>query len=415
MEHTRAMLVDITKCIGCRSCEQACKELHGFPKDTELKLSPTALTVVEEHGDKYVRRMCMHCEDPSCASACLVGALKKTALGPVTYDGSKCIGCRYCLVACPFSVPRYEWTKLAPYVKKCDMCATRQANGQPPACVEACPTGASIVGWRDEILEEAQWRVLNDPKYMKHIYGSEEAGGTSAFFISDVLVRTAVLVSFLGYMSVIAGMMYELRLPWRIWHPIVMWNRHSMLFEVSLCVMLYSTVLTFEFSPALVEKIPWVGLRTWYLKQQHRILIGLVLVGCVLSSLHQSFLGGLYLLRKGKLDPLWYTPYLTTLFYLSAIPAGLAVTVMALYLCVRSLNVQLDMTILSELGRVIAPMLALYGIFRGVDLVTHGALPCMFKWREETLSFWVEIGLFVVAPLVLLSMQKVRDNPQFLY
>jgi len=186
MERTRAILVDITKCIGCRSCEQACKELHGFPKDTEAKLSPTALTVIEEHGDKYVRRMCMHCEDPACASACLVGALKKTALGPVTYDASKCIGCRYCLVACPFSVPRYEWTKLVPFVKKCDMCAARQAKGQPPACVEACPTGASIVGWRDEILEEAERRILGDAKYVKHIYGSEEAGRTSVFFISDV-------------------------------------------------------------------------------------------------------------------------------------------------------------------------------------------------------------------------------------
>jgi len=229
------------------------------------------------------------------------------------------------------------------------------------------------------------------------------------------VLRTAVLVSFLGYMSVIAGMMYELGLPWRIWHPIVMWNRHSMLFEVSWCVMLYSTVLTFEFSPALVEKIPWTGLGDGYLKQQHRILIDLVLVGCVLSSLLQSFLGGLYLLTRGKLDLLWYTPYLTTLFYLSAIPAGLAVTVMALYLCVRSLNVKLDTKILSELSRVIAPMLALYGILRGVDLVTHGAVPYMFRWREETLSFWLEIGLFVFAPLVLLSLEKVQNNPQFLY
>jgi formate dehydrogenase iron-sulfur subunit len=186
MPRTRAILVDITQCIGCRSCEQACKELHGFPKDTEAKLSPTALTVIEEHGDKYVRRMCMHCQDPACASACLVGALKKTALGPVTYDKSKCIGCRYCLVACPFNVPRYEWSKLVPFVKKCDMCSERQLAGKPPACVEACPTGASTVGWRDEILEEAERRILSDKKYVKHIYGSEEAGGTSVFFISDV-------------------------------------------------------------------------------------------------------------------------------------------------------------------------------------------------------------------------------------
>ena len=186
METTKAILVDITKCIGCRSCEQACKQVHGFPTETEAKLSVTALTVIEERGDKFVRRMCMHCQDPACVSACLVGALKKTATGPVTYDASKCIGCRYCLVACPFNVPRYEWSKLVPYVKKCDMCAERQLKSQPPACVEACPTGASIVGNRDEILEEAQRRIVTDSKYVKHIYGSEEAGGTSVFFISDV-------------------------------------------------------------------------------------------------------------------------------------------------------------------------------------------------------------------------------------
>src|SRR5690348_6318220 len=110
------------------------------------------------------------------------------------------------------------------------------------------------------------------------------------------VVRAAVLLSFLGYLSVVTGMMYELGLPWRIWHPIFMWNRHSVLFEVSWCVMLYTTVLTFEFSPALVEKIPFKVVREFYLSWHHRILIGLVLVGAVLSSLHQSFLGGLYLL-----------------------------------------------------------------------------------------------------------------------
>ena len=229
------------------------------------------------------------------------------------------------------------------------------------------------------------------------------------------VVRAAVLVSFLGYLSVIFGMMYELGLPWRIWHPIVMWNRHSVLFEVSWCVMLYTTVLALEFSPLLVEKIPFVALRAWYLRWHHEILIGVALVGVVLSSLHQSFLGGLYLITKGKLDPLWYSPYLTTLFYLSAIPAGLAVTVMALFLCVRSLNVKLDTRILSEVSRVIAPMLSLYAIFRGVDLYTHGALPYMFLWREETGLFWLETGLLIVAPLVLLNMDKVRNNPQFLY
>ena len=229
------------------------------------------------------------------------------------------------------------------------------------------------------------------------------------------VLRAAVLVSFLGYTSVIAGMMYELGLPWRIWHPMFMWNRASMLFEICWCVILYSTVLALEFSPALVEKIPWTRFRTWYLKWHHEVLIGLVLAGVVLSSLHQSFLGGLYLLTKGKLYPLWYSPSLTTLFYLSAIPAGLAVTVMALYLSIRSLNVKIDPRVLSEVSRVIGPLLALYAIFRAVDLSRNGALPYLWAWREETLSFWLEIGLFVIAPLVLLSRAKVRNNPQSLY
>jgi Ni/Fe-hydrogenase subunit HybB-like protein len=229
------------------------------------------------------------------------------------------------------------------------------------------------------------------------------------------ILRTAVLISFLGYSSVIVGMMYELGLPWRIWHPMVMWNRHSVLFEVCWCVILYTTVLALEFSPALVEKIPWVGVRQFYLRWHHNILIGLVLAGTLLSSMHQSFLGGLYLITKGKLDPLWYSPYLTTMFYLSAIPAGLAVTIIALYLCVRSLNVKVDMSICSEVSRVIVPMLGLYGMFRLVDLIRNDATPYLWMWREETLSFWLEIALLVVAPIVLLSRDKVRNRPQSLY
>jgi len=186
MAKSKAILIDITKCIGCRSCEAACKQLHGFPQDSEAGLSPTAFTIVEEHGDRFVRRMCMNCLDPACASACLVGALKKAEPGPVTYDSSKCIGCRYCLVACPFNVPRYQWSKLAPFVTKCDMCYARQAKGEQPACVEACPVQGSIVGWRDEILAEAHRRILSDGRYVKHIYGSDEVGGTSVFFLSDV-------------------------------------------------------------------------------------------------------------------------------------------------------------------------------------------------------------------------------------
>ncbi|HYM78858.1 MAG TPA: NrfD/PsrC family molybdoenzyme membrane anchor subunit [Candidatus Dormibacteraeota bacterium] len=229
------------------------------------------------------------------------------------------------------------------------------------------------------------------------------------------VVRAAVLLSFLGYLSVMVGMLYELGLPWRIWHPIVMWNRRSVLFEVSWCVMLYSTVLALEFSPSLVEKIPWVGLRKLYLKWHHHLLIALVMVGAILSSLHQSFLGGLYLLTKGKLDPLWYSSYLPTLFYLSAVPAGLAATIMVVYLCNRSLNARVDPGVLAEMSQIIAPLLYVYAILRGVDLFTHGGASYMWMWREETLLFWLEIGLLVVAPALLLSRSSVRNNPNALY
>jgi len=229
------------------------------------------------------------------------------------------------------------------------------------------------------------------------------------------ILRTAVLISFLGYCTVCIGMLYELGIPWRIWHPIVMWNRHSVLFEVSWCVMLYTTVLALEFSPALIEKLPWAKPRELYLRWHHSILIALVLAGTLLSSMHQSFLGGLYLITKGRLDPLWYTPYLTTMFYLSAIPAGLAVTIMAIYLCVRSLNVRVDMNILSDVSRVIGPLLIMWGIFRFVDIITRDATPYLWMWREETGLFWLEIALLVVIPLILLNRPGVRENPQHLY
>ena len=229
------------------------------------------------------------------------------------------------------------------------------------------------------------------------------------------ILRTAVLISFLGYCTVCVGMLYELGLPWRIWHPIIMWNRHSVLFEVSWCVMLYTTVLALEFSPALIEKLPWAKPRELYLRWHHSILIALVLAGTLLSSMHQSFLGGLYLITKGRLDPLWYTPYLTTMFYLSAIPAGLAVTIMAIYLCVRSLNVRVDMSILSDVSKVIGPLLAMWGIFRFVDLISRDATPYLWMWREETGLFWLEIALLVIIPVILLNRPRVRENPQYLY
>src|SRR5581483_2313228 len=138
-------------------------------------------------GEKYMRRLCMHCNDPACASVCPVGALHKTALGPVVYDASKCMGCRYCMVACPFNIPKYEWSKAIPAVRKCIGCYERQAAGKPTACAEACPTGATICGERSALLAEARKRLSENPAaYVDHIYGEKELGGTSNLFLSSV-------------------------------------------------------------------------------------------------------------------------------------------------------------------------------------------------------------------------------------
>ncbi|MGD8374898.1 MAG: 4Fe-4S dicluster domain-containing protein [Acidobacteriota bacterium] len=183
------LLVDLSRCIGCRECVRACMERRGIEKDPfEVKgLSVEAYTAIEERDDFFIRRMCMHCATPSCASACPVSALRKTPAGPVTYDPSLCMGCRYCIQACPFKVPRYEWDKAVPSVKKCDLCADRLARGEQNACAEACPVGATIAGPRDELLAEAHRRLAESPDaYVQRVYGEEEVGGTSVLFISPV-------------------------------------------------------------------------------------------------------------------------------------------------------------------------------------------------------------------------------------
>lgn len=185
----RAILIDITRCIGCNACVEGCMAAHGQTGDAAAvtDLSAENFTAVLSRGDVYVRRLCMHCETPSCASVCPVGAFEKTAAGPVLYDASKCLGCRYCMQACPFQVPRYEWTKRAPAVTKCDMCAERQAAGRVPACVESCPMEATVFGTRDELLAEAHRRIAESPDaYHPHVYGETEVGGTSVLFLSPV-------------------------------------------------------------------------------------------------------------------------------------------------------------------------------------------------------------------------------------
>lgn len=198
-----AVLVDTTKCIGCRSCEAACAGANELPEPamlgdeqvfaTRRETGTTSFTVVNRFDvtgarepQRFIKTQCMHCIDPACASVCPTRALEKTAAGPVTYNGDRCLGCRYCMLSCPFDVPKYEYEKPSPFVKKCTFCAKRQAEGLVPACAEACPTGALTFGKRDALLEEARTRIYQQPdQYVHHIYGEHEAGGTSWLYISD--------------------------------------------------------------------------------------------------------------------------------------------------------------------------------------------------------------------------------------
>jgi Fe-S-cluster-containing dehydrogenase component len=191
------MLVDTTLCVGCRGCEAACAEANGNPAPAEgdvfasrRETSPTAFTVVnaaEGKPGRFAKRQCMHCLSPGCASACPVRAMDKLPTGPVVYDPKDCLGCRYCMVACPFEIPKYEYSSATPRVRKCTFCAERQAVGLKPACAEACPSGALTFGKRSELLELAKTRIYTNPgKYVHHVYGEHEVGGTSFLYLTDV-------------------------------------------------------------------------------------------------------------------------------------------------------------------------------------------------------------------------------------
>lgn len=193
------LLIDLTRCIGCGSCATACKldnrlEYRGDQPTLgpRVELASSNWTVVRTERDSegapvYVKQQCMHCLEPACVSACPVRALTKAPVGAVTYDVDRCIGCRYCLMACPFGVPTFEWDRAISSVSKCDLCPERTSRGEPTACASACPTGAIAFGRRGDLLEEAHRRIDEEPgKYVEHVYGENEAGGTSVLYLSDV-------------------------------------------------------------------------------------------------------------------------------------------------------------------------------------------------------------------------------------
>jgi Fe-S-cluster-containing dehydrogenase component len=194
------LLYDTTLCIGCKACVVACQDANGLPRDptgidahydAPVDLSYRAKNVIKlyHEGDSrsFVKVQCMHCIDPACVAACMLGALKKREFGIVTYDVNYCVGCRYCEVACPYGVPKFQWASATPRIVKCELCNHRLAKGQEPACTEVCPRHAVIFGKRTDLLKEAKRRIAENPgRYVPKIYGETDGGGTQVLYLSHV-------------------------------------------------------------------------------------------------------------------------------------------------------------------------------------------------------------------------------------
>lgn len=211
------MLTDTTLCIGCRLCETACNEAHGLPPpeappmdqavfDVERRPTTKQWTVVNKFNPEevdvpvYRKAQCMHCNEPACVSVCPVAAIKKTKEGAVIYDDRLCIGCRYCMAACPYTMLTYSYdSATGPKILKCVMCHERVVERKIPACAEVCPTKATIFGKRNDLVEQAHHRIADNPdKYVPHVFGETEAGGGSWLYLAAVPFERLALPTGLG-------------------------------------------------------------------------------------------------------------------------------------------------------------------------------------------------------------------------
>lgn len=232
------VLVDTTLCIGCRSCEEACAGAHDLPvpnisDDSVFKerrdTSVTQWTVVNryktEKGEVFAKKQCMHCGQPGCVAACLVKAMKKREEGSVTWD-TNCMGCRYCMVSCPFDIPKFEYNSWNPRIQKCNLCWEQLRKRERPACVEACPQEALLFGTRRELIEEARGRIYREPKkYVHHIYGEYEVGGTSYLYISAVpfeQIGFKTDVGTIAYPEYTTGFLYSVPIVLILWPAFLM-------------------------------------------------------------------------------------------------------------------------------------------------------------------------------------------------
>ncbi len=237
----------------------------------------------------------------------------------------------------------------------------------------------------------------------------------------EPLVRPAILTGLLGYLLVIGGLMVDLGRPYNVWRPLVHWQHHSVMWEVGLCVASYTTVLFIEFLPVILERInrfeaiakrlPTMPLY----RLLRKVSILFVILGVILSTLHQSSLGSLWVLVPGKLHPLWYSLYLPVFFWFSAVAVGLAMTIVESTLSSKAFKRGLELDLLADLAKAASVVLAIYLAIRGVDLVVRGAWPLMFEPTVQAAAFWAEIGLGVIAPMILFANKSLRRNPTVLF
>ncbi|MEW5719866.1 MAG: NrfD/PsrC family molybdoenzyme membrane anchor subunit [Chloroflexota bacterium] len=224
------------------------------------------------------------------------------------------------------------------------------------------------------------------------------------------ILRPAILTGFLGYLMVIIALLVDLGRPERIWHLIIYWNPHSVMFEVGWCVMLYTTVLALEFSPLVFERFGW----KLPLNIVHRLTMVFVILGTLLSTLHQSSLGSLFLATPGKVSPLWFSAFLPVYFFLTAAAVGPAMVIVESFISSRAFYRGLETELLGTFAKVIPPVLGIYLLLKVIDLTMSGKWAYAFRDGMSVL-FWIEIIGFVILPIVLFSMPKVRQNGRALF
>ncbi len=666
----KGVLVNLTECVGCRLCEYACKEVNGidpgslasydnmsvfrelrrpgpaaftvvnaWPRPAEAAAVPGAASAASGPGSAvYAKVNCLHCNRPACVSACIVGAMRKQPDGAVTYDTWKCIGCRYCMVACPFQIPAYEYNDaLAPRVRKCELCHQRTVRGELPGCVKACPRQALTYGKRSELVALAHRKITERPgAYVNHVYGEHEVGGTSWLYLcgvpyeqvgmaalgpaappalteaiqhevfsprlgvpplllygalgalmwftgrreavrppggheaeevsehshsraeppvkpdesgsatadhrspddgaagvsepeggsvatlhapaarpapvphhgaSDaeapapvhaklltpgvvllavlsllgfaamayrflwglgaatnldqqhpwgiwigvdvasgvvtaaggftsafliyilhrdkyrVLARPALLTAALGYTFVCIGLQADLGRYYNVWHPMIMWNGNSVLFEVGMCVMCYLSVLYLEFAPILLtrvmdQKARWPRLSrlaTTLHDKIERIMFLFIIAGCVLSCLHQSSLGNLLVITPYKLHPLWWTPVSPLLFLLSAFMIGFPMVIFESILASWSFKRKPEIHVLSDLARFVPFIAGVYLAVKIGDMIVRGTYTYLLTGQLEGSMWLIEVGIGVVLPATLLCFPRIRRSPRWLF